>query len=320
MVSCRHEISSSTAKQGIVFHYTFEWPLLTDTLESTQEPATARRSSKSSWSIMWDYENGLVRTTAFFKSLGYPKTEPKKAISATKGLDKVCHSITGGRVEAQGYWIPFDAARELATNFTYDIRYALVPVFGPDFPDLCLAPEDPAFKRWKLYKYLALCASQTIENREQTNEQIEELRQDDEMLNTKEDGEIVARSESRGYYDIASNTKASPIHARNFTPVNQKHKSGVELAHNGTFIRSPPHGHSTQNEDSRRGDGFSSTKRPRSPSLAAEERAQFARYDEVYRHTRINEQYHGRGTFRSTEIQVARILENMKNCGRWYPS
>lgn len=34
--------------------------------------------------------------------------------------------------------MPFEAARELATRFCYPIRYALTPMFGAEFPGMCL--------------------------------------------------------------------------------------------------------------------------------------------------------------------------------------
>ena len=44
-----------------------------------------------------------------------------------------------------GYWFPFAAARALAENFCWEIRYALTPIFGRDFPDQCLRPEHERF-------------------------------------------------------------------------------------------------------------------------------------------------------------------------------
>lgn len=43
--------------------------------------------------------------------------------------------------------MPYEAARAMAATFCYPIRYALVPLFGPDFVSLCCHPEDPAFGR-----------------------------------------------------------------------------------------------------------------------------------------------------------------------------
>lgn len=38
--------------------------------------------------------------------------------------------------------MPYDAAKALAATFCYKIRHVLVPLFGPDFPSLCIHPHD----------------------------------------------------------------------------------------------------------------------------------------------------------------------------------
>ena len=42
--------------------------------------------------------------------------------------------------------MPFEAAKALAANFCYDIRYALAPLFGRRFIDVCLRPDHPSYK------------------------------------------------------------------------------------------------------------------------------------------------------------------------------
>lgn len=61
------------------------------------------------------------------------------------GLKEISRSITGGALVAQGYWIPHAAAKAIAATFCYDIRYALTPVFGHDFPDICIKPGEEGF-------------------------------------------------------------------------------------------------------------------------------------------------------------------------------
>lgn len=46
-----------------------------------------------------------------------------------------------------GYWMPYEAAKAVAATFCFHIRYALTPVFGLDFSELCVVPEDPSFGR-----------------------------------------------------------------------------------------------------------------------------------------------------------------------------
>ncbi|KAI9804696.1 MAG: hypothetical protein M1833_006771 [Piccolia ochrophora] len=96
---------------------------------------------------MWDYNVGLVRITPFFKCCKYSKTTPGKMLNSNPGLKDICHSITGGSIAAQGYWMPYEAAKAVATTFCYRIRHALFPIFGPDFIDACITPDDPAFGR-----------------------------------------------------------------------------------------------------------------------------------------------------------------------------
>ena len=41
--------------------------------------------------------------------------------------------------------MPFDAAKAIATTFCWRIRHALTPVFGRDFPGLCIPPHADKF-------------------------------------------------------------------------------------------------------------------------------------------------------------------------------
>ncbi|KAE8354009.1 transcription regulator HTH, apses-type DNA-binding domain-containing protein [Aspergillus coremiiformis] len=106
-----------------VFQYTFQIP-----------------GHDKQWTISWDYNIGLVRTTHLFKSQQYSKTTPAKVLAANPGLRDISHSITGGAIAAQGYWMPFAAAKAVAATFCWNIRYVLTPVFGVDFPSLCVRP------------------------------------------------------------------------------------------------------------------------------------------------------------------------------------
>ncbi|KAL3462610.1 hypothetical protein BJX64DRAFT_276954 [Aspergillus heterothallicus] len=94
------------------------------------------------WTVMWDYNIGLVRTTHLFKCNDYSKTTPAKMLNQNPGLRDICHSITGGALAAQGYWMPFEAAKAVSATFCWKIRYALTPLFGTDFPELCVHPND----------------------------------------------------------------------------------------------------------------------------------------------------------------------------------
>ncbi|MCJ1294510.1 hypothetical protein MMC34_006068 [Xylographa carneopallida] len=97
------------------------------------------------YTVMWDYNVGLVRITPFFKCCQYAKTMPAKMLNSNPGLREICHSITGGALAAQGYWMPFEAAKAVAATFCYHIRYALTPLFGLDFVSKCLKPGEDRF-------------------------------------------------------------------------------------------------------------------------------------------------------------------------------
>ncbi|KAL6232385.1 hypothetical protein BDW75DRAFT_217881 [Aspergillus navahoensis] len=110
-----------------VFQYTFQLP-----------------GEEKQWTVTWDYNIGLVRTTHLFKCNDYSKTTPAKMLNQNPGLRDICHSITGGALAAQGYWMPYEAAKAVAATFCWKIRFALTPLFGDDFPDLCTHPDDRA--------------------------------------------------------------------------------------------------------------------------------------------------------------------------------
>jgi len=59
--------------------------------------------------------------------------------------------------------MPYDAAIALASNFCWDIRYALVPLFGKQFIDMCLRPEHPSYKRHALHPSIIKKCRQDME-------------------------------------------------------------------------------------------------------------------------------------------------------------
>ncbi|KAL8775573.1 MAG: hypothetical protein Q9209_000069 [Squamulea sp. 1 TL-2023] len=126
---CKHVPYRSEKKSFLMFQYTF------------QMPHDDKRQT-----VMWDYNIGLVRITPFFKALEYAKTTPARMLGKNPGLKEVCHSITGGSLAAQGYWMPFEAAKAVATTFCYRIRYVLTPIFGLDFPAQCIPPGSLGFE------------------------------------------------------------------------------------------------------------------------------------------------------------------------------
>uniref|UniRef100_L2FDI5 Apses transcription factor xbp1 n=1 Tax=Colletotrichum fructicola (strain Nara gc5) TaxID=1213859 RepID=L2FDI5_COLFN len=94
------------------------------------------------FTVMWDYNVGLVRMTPFFKCCKY-----SKMLSLNPGLKDITHSITGGAIAAQGYWMPYECAKAVCATFCYNIAGALIPIFGPSFPSMCIPPGSPDYGR-----------------------------------------------------------------------------------------------------------------------------------------------------------------------------
>ncbi|KAI1478459.1 hypothetical protein F4774DRAFT_168499 [Daldinia eschscholtzii] len=113
-----------------VFQYTFKVP-----------------GDETEYTVMWDYNVGLVRMTPFFKCCKYPKTTPAKMLNLNPGLKEITHSITGGSIMAQGYWMPYCSAKAVCATFCHNIAGALIPIFGPDFPSHCTPSEAPEYSR-----------------------------------------------------------------------------------------------------------------------------------------------------------------------------
>jgi hypothetical protein len=58
--------------------------------------------------------------------------------------------------------MPYQAARAIAATFCYEIRWALTPVFGNDFPSMCLSPKDPSFAKFHIDPAVVrYCAAET---------------------------------------------------------------------------------------------------------------------------------------------------------------
>lgn len=74
------------------------------------------------------------------------KADIAKLLESTPRSLQLCiKRVRGGFLKIQGTWITYPLCKILATRFAYYIRYHLVPIFGSDFPALCLPPLDPNF-------------------------------------------------------------------------------------------------------------------------------------------------------------------------------
>jgi hypothetical protein len=66
-----------------------------------------------------------------------------------------------------GYWVPWQAAKELAATFCWDIRWALTPVFGNDFPQMCTPPHHPSYGNFVISPAIVqFCTDETVRFRE----------------------------------------------------------------------------------------------------------------------------------------------------------
>ncbi|GAB1316636.1 Transcriptional repressor XBP1 [Madurella fahalii] len=110
------------------------------------------------FTVMWDYNVGLVRMTSFFKCHGYSKTTPAKMLNQNPGLKDITYSITGGSIKAQGYWMPFACARAVCATFCHKIAGALIPLFGPHFPLECVPEKTAGFGRMVIDPAIVTCA------------------------------------------------------------------------------------------------------------------------------------------------------------------
>ncbi|KAL6881271.1 hypothetical protein J3F83DRAFT_46106 [Trichoderma novae-zelandiae] len=116
-----------------------------------------------SYTVMWDYNVGLVRMTPFFKCLGYAKTKPSQMLDKNPGLRNISPSITGGAVSAQGYWMPYTCARAVCATFCAEIAGALIPLFGPSFPSQCIPSDSPYYNEMVIDPHVIRQAIEDVE-------------------------------------------------------------------------------------------------------------------------------------------------------------
>ncbi|KAI7954165.1 hypothetical protein MJO28_006712 [Puccinia striiformis f. sp. tritici] len=95
--------------------------------------------------IMIDCETGMVHFTGIWKALGHTKADVVKLVESDPTIAPYLRKVRGGYLKIQGTWLPFETAQTLARRVAWQVRYDLVPLFGPDFPDTCLGPGEPGF-------------------------------------------------------------------------------------------------------------------------------------------------------------------------------
>jgi len=92
------------------------------------------------------------------------QTTPAKALSVNAGVKELSHSITGGALKAQGYWLPYQCARAICLTFCWNIRWPLVHIFGPSFVRDCVKPNEPDYGNFKIPQEIVRCATLEAES------------------------------------------------------------------------------------------------------------------------------------------------------------
>lgn len=100
--------------------------------------------------VIWDYYTGYVHLTGIWKAIGNSKADIAKLLDISPQLEPVLRRVRGGYLKIQGTWLPYEVAYELSLRIAYHIRYSLIPLFGPQFPEKCLVPTDLRFGQLSL--------------------------------------------------------------------------------------------------------------------------------------------------------------------------
>lgn len=101
--------------------------------------------------VMWDYFTGYVHLTGLWKAIGNNKADIVKLVDNSPDLEPMIRRVRGGFLKIQGTWVPFQVAQALAARTCFHIRYALIPIFGKEFPESCLKPHEPGFGQLQLH-------------------------------------------------------------------------------------------------------------------------------------------------------------------------
>ncbi|KAL4250922.1 hypothetical protein ABKN59_005251 [Abortiporus biennis] len=95
--------------------------------------------------IMLDMDDGYVLWTGIWKALGNSKADIVKMVESQPDLAPQLRRVRGGYLKIQGTWMPYEIALRLARRVAWEIRFELIPLFGPTFPDTCLSPDQPGY-------------------------------------------------------------------------------------------------------------------------------------------------------------------------------
>lgn len=132
----------------------------TTAIDPNRSCLTVFEYSLNNQSIMWDYQSGFVHLTGIWKATfsdeihgksKHLKADIVKLLETTPPeYHQFVKRIRGGFLKIQGTWLAYGLCKILASRFCYYIRYDLIPIFGCDFPQICLKPTDEGFGKLKL--------------------------------------------------------------------------------------------------------------------------------------------------------------------------
>ena len=163
----RPSVSDSLAYYETQFLNNFVYPKIeikkysTSALDPQRSYITAYEFPINNHWVIWDYETGWVHLTGIWKaslnveeanvSPSHMKADIVKLLESTpKEYQHYIKRIRGGFLKIQGTWLPYKLCKILARRFCYYIRFALIPIFGVDFPQSCLNPTERGFGELKL--------------------------------------------------------------------------------------------------------------------------------------------------------------------------
>lgn len=100
--------------------------------------------------IKWNAGLGYVHMTSIWKALGRGSFDLQALLATSPPQlrkDKNFVRLVGGRNEVKGTWAKTALAFAISRRVAYHMKDQLVAIFGHNFPDACLLPNDPCYGR-----------------------------------------------------------------------------------------------------------------------------------------------------------------------------
>lgn len=129
-----HDISTASVS--------FEFPVLAN-LHKDRDVATLVQYKIRHARITWDYNSGYVHFPGICKLNNKGKSHINRYLQKTNKANAVV--VPAGLSHLQGTWLEYETCKRVAARILYDFRYALIPLFGEDFVDLCLKPGEDGY-------------------------------------------------------------------------------------------------------------------------------------------------------------------------------